>query len=58
MQIVLIEGNDSLHLVTESDLHYEGSISIDRALLDAAGIRLTFASNCTTSRREHSLQRL
>jgi aspartate 1-decarboxylase len=26
--------------VTEADLHYEGSCGIDRALLDAAGIRV------------------
>lgn len=38
MQIVLMKGKIHCASVTESDLHFEGSISIDRALLDAAGI--------------------
>ncbi|MCK1403701.1 aspartate 1-decarboxylase [Bradyrhizobium sp. 4] len=38
MQIVLMKGKIHCAWVTESDLHFEGSISIDRALLDAAGI--------------------
>ncbi|WP_377827989.1 aspartate 1-decarboxylase [Bradyrhizobium lupini] len=38
MQIVLMKGTIHCASVTEADLHYEGSISIDRGLLDAAGI--------------------
>ncbi|WP_027556096.1 aspartate 1-decarboxylase [Bradyrhizobium sp. Cp5.3] len=37
MQITLMKGKIHCASVTESDLHYEGSISIDRALIDAAG---------------------
>ncbi len=37
MQIVLMKGRIDRASVTEADLHSEGSISIDRALLDAAG---------------------
>ncbi|MGY3146230.1 aspartate 1-decarboxylase [Bradyrhizobium sp. USDA 3397] len=38
MQITLMKGRIHRASVTEADLHYEGSVSIDRALLDAAGI--------------------
>jgi aspartate 1-decarboxylase len=37
MQVTLMKGKIHRASVTEADLHYEGSISIDRALLDAAG---------------------
>ncbi|MDF0492937.1 MULTISPECIES: aspartate 1-decarboxylase [Bradyrhizobium] len=38
MQITLMKGRIHRASVTEADLHYEGAVSIDRALLDAAGI--------------------
>ncbi|WFU80482.1 aspartate 1-decarboxylase [Bradyrhizobium sp. CIAT3101] len=38
MQITLLKGKIHCASVTEADLHYEGSISIDRGLLDAAGV--------------------
>jgi len=37
MQITLMKGKIHRAQVTQADLHYEGSISIDRALIDAAG---------------------
>lgn len=37
MQITLMKGKIHRASVTEADLHYEGSIPIDRALLNAAG---------------------
>lgn len=37
MQITLMKGKIHRASVTQADLHYEGSISIDRALMDAAG---------------------
>lgn len=37
MQITLMKGRIHRASVTESDLHQEGSIAIDRKLLDAAG---------------------
>lgn len=37
MQIAMMKGKINRASVTEADLHYEGSISIDEALLDAAG---------------------
>ncbi|WP_407175700.1 aspartate 1-decarboxylase [Bradyrhizobium sp. STM 3562] len=37
MRITLMKGKIHRASVTEADLHYEGSISIDRALIDAAG---------------------
>src|SRR5258708_3071226 len=37
MQITLMKGKIHRASVTQADLHYEGSISIDRTLLDAAG---------------------
>jgi aspartate 1-decarboxylase len=37
MQITLMKGKIHRAQVTLADLHYEGSISIDRALIDAAG---------------------
>ncbi|MCK1304140.1 aspartate 1-decarboxylase [Bradyrhizobium sp. 45] len=37
MQITLMKGKIHRASVTEADLHYEGSVSIDRALLNAAG---------------------
>ncbi|WFT96931.1 aspartate 1-decarboxylase [Bradyrhizobium barranii] len=37
MQITLMKGKILRASVTEADLHSDGSISIDRALLDAAG---------------------
>jgi hypothetical protein len=37
MQITLMKGTIHRAQVTQADLHYEGSISIDRALIDAAG---------------------
>lgn len=38
MQITLMKGKIHRASVTEADLHDEGSVSIDRALLDAAGL--------------------
>ncbi|MGY4498141.1 hypothetical protein ACVWYH_002072 [Bradyrhizobium sp. GM24.11] len=38
MKITLMKGKIHRASVTEADLHYEGSVSIDRALLDAAGV--------------------
>jgi aspartate 1-decarboxylase len=37
MQITLMKGKIHRASVTQADLHYEGSISIDRKLMDAAG---------------------
>jgi aspartate 1-decarboxylase len=37
MQITLMKSKIHRASVTQADLHYEGSISIDHALLDAAG---------------------
>lgn len=37
MQITLMKGKIHRASVTQADLHYEGSISIDSALMDAAG---------------------
>jgi aspartate 1-decarboxylase len=37
MQITLMKGKIHRAYVTQADLHYEGSISIDRELIDAAG---------------------
>ncbi|SPP97999.1 aspartate 1-decarboxylase [Bradyrhizobium vignae] len=37
MQVTLMKGKIHRASVTEADLHYEGSISIDRKLMDAAG---------------------
>jgi aspartate 1-decarboxylase len=37
MQITLMKGKIHRASVTEADLHYQGSISIDRTLIDAAG---------------------
>ncbi|PDT64348.1 aspartate 1-decarboxylase [Bradyrhizobium ottawaense] len=41
MQITLVKGKIHRASVTETDLHDEGSVSIDRALLDAAGILIS-----------------
>ncbi|MHB0790548.1 aspartate 1-decarboxylase [Bradyrhizobium sp. 5.13L] len=38
MLITVMKGKIHRASITEADLHYEGSISIDRALLDAAGV--------------------
>jgi aspartate 1-decarboxylase len=40
MQITLMKGKIHRASVTQADLHYEGSISIDRTLLDTAGFLL------------------
>jgi aspartate 1-decarboxylase len=40
MLVTLMKGKIHRARVTEADLHYEGSISIDRALIDAAGLFL------------------
>ncbi|MDA9481322.1 aspartate decarboxylase [Bradyrhizobium sp. CCBAU 11445] len=40
MQVTLMKGKIHRASVTEADLHYEGSISIDRTLLEAAGFLL------------------
>jgi aspartate 1-decarboxylase len=40
MLVTLMKGKIHRARVTEADLHYEGSISIDRALIDAAGLLL------------------
>lgn len=40
MQVTLMKGKIHRARVTEADLHYEGSISIDRLLIDAAGLLL------------------
>ena len=37
MQVTLMKGKIHRARVTEADLHYEGSISIDRNLVEAAG---------------------
>ncbi|MCC8970059.1 aspartate 1-decarboxylase [Bradyrhizobium brasilense] len=37
MQITLMKGKIHRATVTQADLHYEGSISIDRTLLNATG---------------------
>ena len=37
MLVTLMKGKIHRARVTEADLHYEGSISIDRQLIDAAG---------------------
>lgn len=37
MQVTLMKGKIHRARVTEADLHYEGSISIDRDLIEAAG---------------------
>src|SRR5438128_745579 len=37
MQVTLMKGKIHRAHVTEADLHYEGSISIDRDLIEAAG---------------------
>lgn len=37
MQVTMMKGKIHRARVTEADLHYEGSISIDRNLIDAAG---------------------
>lgn len=37
MQVTLLKGKIHRARVTEADLHYEGSISIDRQLMDQAG---------------------
>ena len=36
MQVTMMKGKIHRARVTEADLHYEGSISIDRTLIDAA----------------------
>ncbi|MCE3255514.1 MAG: L-aspartate 1-decarboxylase [Rickettsiaceae bacterium] len=38
MQLTLMKAKIHRATITEADLHYEGSISIDEDLLDAAGI--------------------
>lgn len=38
MQLTLLKGKIHRATVTQCDLHYEGSISVDSALLDRAGI--------------------
>jgi aspartate 1-decarboxylase len=38
MQVTLMKGKIHRAHITEADLHYEGSISIDRALMEAAGL--------------------
>lgn len=38
MQVTLMKGKIHRARVTEADLHYEGSISIDRKLIEAAGL--------------------
>jgi aspartate 1-decarboxylase len=38
MQLTLLKGKIHRATVTQCDLHYEGSISVDLALLDRAGI--------------------
>jgi len=40
MQVTLMKGKIHRAHVTEADLHYEGSISIDRTLIEAAGFLL------------------
>lgn len=40
MQVTLMKGKIHRARVTEADLHYEGSISIDRDLIEAAGFLL------------------
>lgn len=37
MHVTLMKGKIHRAHVTEADLHYEGSISIDRTIIDAAG---------------------
>jgi len=38
MQLTLMKAKIHRATITEADLHYEGSISIDESLLDASGI--------------------
>ena len=38
MQLTMMKGKIHRATVTQADLHYEGSISIDQDLLDASGI--------------------
>ena len=38
MQLTLMKAKIHRATITEADLHYEGSISVDEDLLDAAGI--------------------
>ncbi|MDO9459246.1 MAG: aspartate 1-decarboxylase [Alphaproteobacteria bacterium] len=38
MQVTMMKGKIHRAHVTQADLHYEGSISIDRVLIDAAGL--------------------
>src|SRR5258708_37296148 len=40
MQVTLMKGKIHRAHVTEADLHYEGSISIDRTLIEAGGFLL------------------
>lgn len=40
MKVTLMKGKIHRARVTQADLHYEGSISIDRLLIDAAGFML------------------
>ncbi|MDA9393126.1 aspartate decarboxylase [Bradyrhizobium sp. CCBAU 45394] len=37
MQVTLMKGKIHCASVTQADLHYDGSVSIDRALMEAAG---------------------
>ncbi len=38
MQLTMLKAKIHRATITQSDLHYEGSITVDRNLLDAAGI--------------------
>lgn len=40
MQITLMKGKIHRASMTDAELHYEGSVSIDRTLLDAAGFEI------------------
>ncbi|MCI5050258.1 MAG: aspartate 1-decarboxylase [Rickettsiales bacterium] len=40
MQIEMLKSKIHRATVTEAELHYEGSIGIDRTLIDAAGLRV------------------
>lgn len=50
MQITLMKGKIHRASVTEADLNYEGSISIDRALSEAAGFLVNERVESTMSR--------
>ena len=55
MLLTMMKGKIHRATVTQADLHYEGSISIDQDLLDRAGICLLYTS---PSPRDATLSRM